>query len=456
MTLKSNFDLHHYLDNMQTFVVILDINGILIFANQSPMFQAGITESDIINKPFWNCPWFEYDRFLKDLIKQDCLICASGGTVKREIQISINNELVWIDFSIHPAFETNGKVSQLVAEAQLITKQKQTAALLDDSNRKSHAWLENSPVCTKIVDLNFNLKYMSSAGVESLKIKDICEFYSTPYPFDFYPTDFKIKMNNCLQKVVSTKSKQKLEAAVVDIHSNEIWFYSTLVPVLNNNNDIDYIIIVSIDISEQKHAEQELLQLNKELEARVIQRTKQLELANQQLKHISETDPLTQIANRRVYERKLSENIALAKRAKQHMSLLMIDIDHFKEYNDHYGHDFGDKALATVAKTIEKSLSREVDFTARFGGEEFVVLLPSTNEKGAFEVAETIRQNINKLKVKHEFSSCSKILTVSIGIASLKAEEINGDKLLKIADTALYYSKSNGRNQINSKYKNAS
>jgi len=441
---------------MQTFVVILDIQGLIVFANQSPIFLTAVTESDIINKPLWESSWFKFDNHLIDLIKQDCLSCASGSSVKREVQISINNELIWIDFNMHPAFDNNKKVTQLVCEAQLLTKQKHTAALLDDSQRKSHAWLENSPVCTKIVDLNFNLKYMSSAGVQSLKIKDINEYYSTPYPFDFYPSEFKQKMTASLQKVLTTKNKVKLEAAVVDIHSNEIWFQSTLVPLFNNNKDIDYIIIVSIDISEQKDAEQALLKLNKELEARVIQRTQQLELANQQLKYISETDPLTQIANRRVYERKLLENIALAKRAKQHLSLLMIDIDHFKEYNDHYGHDIGDIALAKVARTIEKSLPREVDFTARFGGEEFVVLLPSTNEQGANEVAETIRKNINNLNIKHDFSSCSKVLTISVGVASLKSEGINGGLLLKRADIALYHSKNNGRNQINSKYPSAS
>jgi PAS domain S-box-containing protein len=290
MTLKSSLDLHHLLDNMQTFVSILDTAGILIFANQSPTIQTGLIESDIIGKAFWESSWFQYDSNLINLIKQDCEACALGSSVKREIQISVNNELVWIDFSMQASIDNTGEITQLVVEARQITQQKQTAALLNDSERKSHAWLENSPICTKIVDLNFNLRYMSSAGVKSLKIKDINTFYNKPYPFEFYPSNFKQKMLVCLNQVINTKTITKLEAQVIDLNSNEIWFHSTLVPVLNKMNDLDYIIIVSIDISEQKNAEQELKQLNKELEARVIQRTKQLELANQQLKYISETD----------------------------------------------------------------------------------------------------------------------------------------------------------------------
>lgn len=314
------------------------------------------------------------------------------------------------------------------------------------SEKQSRAWIEHSPVCTKIVDLDFNLQYMSAAGVTSLGIDDITAYYGKPYPFDFYPRTFRDKMAKNLIKARDTGDVVTQEAAVVDIDGNEVWFHSTIVPVSEKNIQIDYFMVVSIETTAQNKARKELEQLNNELETKVHTRTEELERVNNQLHHISETDFLTKIPNRLAFERRLDENIATAKRNNNYLSLLMIDIDNFKDYNDKYGHDIGDNVLQNIAETLQNSLPRKTDLVARFGGEEFVVLLPETEADYAFALAEKIRINSLSTSGKNDQFDLENSVSISIGVASLKGDELNATDLLKHADKALYAAKNSGRN----------
>ncbi len=138
-----------------------------------------------------------------------------------------------------------------------ISERHLTEKKLQISEKRSRTWLEYSPVCTKIVDLDFNLQYMSSAGIKGLQIEDITPFYGKPFPFVFYPDSFKAPMTRDLEKVKTTGQVIEQEAPVVDINGNELWFHSTLVPVNDDKGKIDYIIIVSIDTTNRKNAERE-------------------------------------------------------------------------------------------------------------------------------------------------------------------------------------------------------
>ena len=184
------------------------------------------------------------------------------------------------------------------------------------------------------------------------------------------------------------------------------------------------------------------------LEKTVRHRTEQLEQANHKLKVLSELDPLTQIANRRLYNHTLIKEIAMANRTHEPISLLMIDIDNFKAYNDNYGHDMGDIILQEVAQIIRKSLTRMTDFVARFGGEEFVAIMPVTNEKGALFVANKIRESIEAAALEHLHSDVMPVITVSIGCATLEGTHLKKETLFQQADHALYLAKGKGRNQV--------
>jgi diguanylate cyclase (GGDEF)-like protein len=197
-----------------------------------------------------------------------------------------------------------------------------------------------------------------------------------------------------------------------------------------------------------------LIEHQEELEDLVKKRTLALEHANDNLKKLSETDPLTLIANRRLYDITLKDSVISAMRSHQPISLLVIDIDFFKAFNDHYGHDMGDIAIKKVASMLKDSLPRQTDFLARFGGEEFAVILPKTEDKGAYLVAERLRKAIESIQLTHELSLIAKTLTVSIGIASLNIDDLSTDSqdlnmknLFKNADLSLYQAKEQGRNR---------
>jgi len=199
-----------------------------------------------------------------------------------------------------------------------------------------------------------------------------------------------------------------------------------------------------------KEKEKQLIIAHKErLEELVNERTDELEKSNQELKKLSEVDPLTRIANRRAYNDELKAKVLNAYRTAKPLSLLVIDIDFFKLFNDNYGHDTGDNILYQVAQIITNALPRGTDMVARYGGEEFVVLLPATDSKGAFSVAERIRLNIELEALEHKYSEIANTITVSIGVTTLTLEEdkLTGNELFKRADSALYRAKEQGRNK---------
>ncbi|RLA29740.1 MAG: hypothetical protein DRR11_14940 [Gammaproteobacteria bacterium] len=172
-----------------------------------------------------------------------------------------------------------------------------------------------------------------------------------------------------------------------------------------------------------------------------------LKVANQKLKDLSEQDALTQIANRRCYDARLSSEVSSAKRSGAPLSILLFDIDYFKLYNDGYGHERGDEALRQVASIANGCMLRETDFLARYGGEEFVALLPSTDEEGAISIAENLRAKIEAAAIPHEFARQCKFITVSVGIVTQSGVDIEAGDLFKYADSALYKAKANGRNR---------
>ncbi|WEZ85700.1 diguanylate cyclase (plasmid) [Rhizobium sp. 32-5/1] len=184
-----------------------------------------------------------------------------------------------------------------------------------------------------------------------------------------------------------------------------------------------------------------------------ITATKQAEIAlrlsAEQLKTLAETDGLTGIANRRAFDEAFEREAARSVRNNTPISLLMIDIDRFKAYNDAYGHPAGDQCLRLVSKCLIQSVKRPADIVARYGGEEFVVLLPETDEEGAAAVAEQFVFNLSQENIVHSSSEFARV-TASVGISSAIGRILRGDPsaLLADADASLYDAKAKGRNNI--------
>jgi len=200
-------------------------------------------------------------------------------------------------------------------------------------------------------------------------------------------------------------------------------------------------------IATQKSLLEIQIKANHELDKKVRERTEELEVSNKQLKIWSMTDSLTQLKNRHYFDEHFVTEYRKAYREKSWLSLMIVDIDHFKLINDNYGHQAGDLVLQKVALAIESSVKRPSDAAARYGGEEFTVLLPNTPKSGAYLIAERIRQNIEKLEIGWEGELIS--VTMSLGLVScIPASQKAEAALLKQADDFLYHAKRHGRNQV--------
>lgn len=173
-----------------------------------------------------------------------------------------------------------------------------------------------------------------------------------------------------------------------------------------------------------------------------------LEEANEQLKELAGVDSLTKIANRRKFDEVLRQELNAPQRAKEHLSLLMIDIDFFKAYNDNYGHLGGDMVLRSVAPKLESEALAHFGFTARYGGEEFAIILPGHSNQEAEQIAELMIESVRSLGIAHGYSDVSDQITISIGGCTLHpGEKSTAHGLIGRADEALYQAKAQGRNR---------
>jgi diguanylate cyclase (GGDEF)-like protein/PAS domain S-box-containing protein len=210
-----------------------------------------------------------------------------------------------------------------------------------------------------------------------------------------------------------------------------VWIRDVVHVVRKPNGEVDSLIGFMFDISERKQTEQKLIDLQKELE------------------QLSFKDGLTGLANRRKFDLSMEIEWRNAKRTGKPLSLIMVDIDYFKQYNDHYGHLQGDDCLKSVSKALNESATRARDFVARFGGEEFVLVIPESDAEAATAVAERCREAILKLQIPHEKSSISQWLSISLGVGTIVPTP--NDQLLDFinqVDRRLYLAKQKGRDCI--------
>ncbi|MGS0737938.1 sensor domain-containing diguanylate cyclase [Pseudomonas sp. GG8] len=201
-----------------------------------------------------------------------------------------------------------------------------------------------------------------------------------------------------------------------------------VVHVVRKDGEVEALVGFMFDISERKKTEEHLIRLQKQLEEYSFQ------------------DGLTGIANRRMFDRVLEREWSSAQRDQRPLSLIILDIDYFKQYNDHYGHVKGDEALRRVAQTLSQAANRPGDFIARIGGEEFVWLLPETTAEKARDVAEKCLQLIRQQQISHPTSEVSALLTLSLGVGTTTPKhDDTALQFVEKVDGLLYQVKRSGR-----------
>ncbi len=245
-----------------------------------------------------------------------------------------------------------------------------------------------------------------------------------------HPEDREWVVDFCVsQSKAGTDHEADYRALTKD--GDYVWIRDVVHVVRNASGEVESLIGFMFDISERKKIEEDLISLQKKLE------------------EFSFKDSLTGVANRRMFDSIMEVEWVNARRNNQPLSLIMIDIDYFKQYNDHYGHIQGDECLKRVGQALSASASRARDFFARFGGEEFVLVLPETDEISSKKIAERCRSLIFKEQIPHEKSQVSHVLTISLGVSTIvPSHKDEAIAFIEEVDKRLYQAKQKGRNCI--------
>ncbi len=296
-----------------------------------------------------------------------------------------------------------------------------------------------------------DIEYAKSAD-EAFSILGMTKSPFTPAPVDLVLMDIQMEGMNGIEATLAIKAKKTykhvpiLIITALDTETNLEKAFQA--------GAVDYIakplkkIELLVRVKSFLQLRQERIK-RKEREQDLINLAAELRKANKALSLVAESDGLTGIPNRRAFDQVLDQEWRRASRNANHLSLLMIDIDHFKFFNDNYGHLQGDHCLQAISQQMSDALQRPADFLARYGGEEFAAVLPETDSSGATHIAKELRKAVQKLAIAHDFSPVSSIVTVSIGIATTLPgkDDTDVDTFINMADQALYQAKSSGRNR---------
>lgn len=264
------------LKNINAGVIVYAPDNSILMANDQASHMLGITVDQIIGKtaidPAWGFIREDGSPLPKDEYPAHRVI--SNGETIRNLTIGIHRpqqkDVAWVLVHAFPESHADGTLRQVVVTFVDITELTNSKEEIKILQKRYRAWLEYSPICTKVLDSDFNLQFMSSAGVRQMHIDDITPFYGKPYPLPFYPEEFKTQMAECMKKARDTREVVKLEGFVEDREGVMHWYHSTIVPIFNGS-ELHYMMIVSVDNTERKLAEEALRK--REQEFRMVTET---------------------------------------------------------------------------------------------------------------------------------------------------------------------------------------
>ena len=353
----------------------------------------------------------------KDNIILNDILNKLFSSISNENKDSINNNWISVNYEKMVDYEKVLIAGMVFLLIIFIISLKNRQINNINSQMKKYIKIVDENVLTSSTDLDGNITYASEAFCEiSGYSKD--ELIGTNHRIIRH-SDMKESTYKELWETITSGKTWKGEIKNKKKNGDYYWVKASISPVFDNKGEIISYTAVREDITDKKIIEE-----------------------------ISITDGLTNIYNRRYFDEIFPKIINEAKRKNELVAFVFMDIDHFKQYNDNYGHQKGDEVLINFAACLKQSLHRSSDYTFRLGGEEFAVVYQMETKEKAVEFANNLRKNIENLKIEHKYSSVSSYITASMGLICKNANEIVIDEIYKQADDLLYQAKRSGRNQV--------
>lgn len=419
--------LQSVLDNSPHAIIATDPSGTITLFNKSAQFMLGYTSDELVAKdtPLIFHDMSELEQRREELCKELEIDVKMGFDIfaiksryglenKQEWKfITKNKKTIIVNLSVNALRKKNGKIDGYIGVAEDITQRK-----MDEKKLAQYVDIMDEYVLSSSTNLSGNIIEASKAFCRLTgysKEELIGKKHNKLRHMDMKDTQYKLMWETITNnEIYSSEIKNKRKDGSI------YWVNSTIFPLLDDeNNKIGYMAIRQ-DITDKKRIEE-----------------------------LSITDELTKLYNRRHFNKVLKEELNRAKRKNKNISFLMLDVDHFKLYNDTYGHQEGDTVLSKIGKVLNKHSRRAGDFAFRLGGEEFGIIFHEQNTNQALEFANNLLKEIEGLKIPHSHNSASEYVTVSIGLV-YKNVDINTtqEEIYKEADDNLYRAKELGRNRV--------
>lgn len=366
---------------------------------------------------------------LNEILSDQALLLEGANTQINKLNQSLvgkNKELRRNIYNLHSLFEISMELTSILQLSRLVNSILLT--FVGQYSCKSALFLlAQKPDINRLETLN--IKGFNEQETMHLKI-----FKSDPLIEYLHTTHTPVQTNTLQKKIKKSKALESLKSLGIQLIS------PTLV-----RGKVEGLICLGPRVKDKKYQEQELENIS--ILNNIISIAVTNALLYEEVEQLSYTDGMTDLHNFRYFELRLREEIVRHKRTKNGLSLLILDVDKFKNYNDTMGHPAGDEVLRKLSKILKETI-RENDIAARYGGEEFAVILPDVHKEGAQVLAERIRENVEKTYFDHEEVQPSGKITVSIGVASLPEDANEYKELVNCADNALYEAKNSGRNRV--------
>jgi diguanylate cyclase (GGDEF)-like protein/PAS domain S-box-containing protein len=408
----------------------LDRQQRLTFANPAYLKQVGRSLEDCLGKTTFDLlPAAMAQRYTED----NEWVMTTGQTINRVETYALVDRpgRGYLQVCKAPLYDDDGHIVGMQGVFWDVTELKQTEAALDSQKQFLQNVIDSIPsiIVVKDRENRIQIANQASAALHGMTPDAMLGQRDVEMNPNVSPQEAE-QSHRINQWVMETQEPYQSEQEIADVNGVSRWYQILINPFRDTDGNVNGVVGNCIDITDRKQMETAL------------------HAANEKLERLATLDGLTQISNRRRFDEYLQQEWQRLVREQRPLSLILFDVDYFKPYNDHFGHQQGDEGLTAIAQAANQAVKRSADLLARYGGEEFGVILPNTNRSGAENVAKAIHREVAALKLPHPKSQVNDYLTVSIGIASVVPNpEQAPEELIAAADAALYQAKRRGRNR---------